>query len=262
MNPDPLALSALLKPLVKRHMLCTIAAADYSTDIAEHLAALERLHKQGKPDSHLTWHPKEVLALTRWSEPELTKPGSTDPTGHIIREFCCTTLMQASADPANDGFIEGENQTAALLIASALHLGPEHVKGARQLLAWWVLSSRNNASEAATVMVGVLVLTAALALPNESHLVQGIIDGVVALEFDGRKQWRGRYPQAKRATWLWGLTCFNQCQSHWNSLVATHLANPPAAWPSDICNEIRQLAAVLLGNAPPESIGSISPVFE
>jgi hypothetical protein len=264
MHPDPLALSALLKPLVTRELLRTIAEADYGMDFAEHLAALEQLHEAGKPSSPLNWYPKEALELMRWSEPENPewKPGCPGTTGHVIREFCSGALMQASADSANDGYVEGENQTAAQLVDSALHLGNDHVECARRLLAWWILRENGCAHEAAIVLVGILILTAALALPGESPLASTLIGGAVSLEAQGRLDWNGHYPQRENANWLWGLTFFNMRHDRWKLLVATHLSNPPTTWPLDVRDRIQQFAAVLLGNAPPESIGSTSPVFE
>src|SRR5262245_2436176 len=106
-------------------MLREIASADYGMDADAHLDALLRIRDRGEAPAPMNWEPKEVLELIRWSEPEDPnwRPGGTGIRGHVMRAFVCAALLRAAPEPANHGYFDGENQTIAQLLASALVLG-------------------------------------------------------------------------------------------------------------------------------------------
>ncbi len=118
-------------------MLVEIAKCDYENNYEENLEALKKIRQTYDIESRLQWVPKEVLSLTRWSEPDELRPYySHGQRGHMLRAFCCVTLLVAGADPANDDYIDGENETLAQAIESCLYLGAEHCQELGELLTW------------------------------------------------------------------------------------------------------------------------------
>src|SRR5438105_12750580 len=111
--PYPDALLAKAGELVTDDMLEEISGADYGMDADAHFAALLTIRDQVRVTAPMPWEPKEVLELVRWSQPEdpRWKPGGTGERGHIMRAFCCAALLRAAAEPANNGYFHGENQT-------------------------------------------------------------------------------------------------------------------------------------------------------
>lgn len=118
-------------------MLTEIAEADYSTDIAEHLAALLPTRDSGVMPP-LAWHPVEVLGLIRWSEPGEAdwKPGAAGERGHVMRAFACAVLLRMAAEAENQDHDFSENDTLIQLIDSAMALGPEVTEAAARFVAW------------------------------------------------------------------------------------------------------------------------------
>ena len=93
LNPAPDALLSALMPLIDDTMLQEIARADYGEDEDKHLAQLRRVRDDQALVSEQSWYPHEVLALTRWSEPEHDW-AEFDPQylrHHIMRAFSCAS---------------------------------------------------------------------------------------------------------------------------------------------------------------------------
>ena len=118
-------------------MLEVVANCDYGSNYYENLDALKNIRGTYEIESRLQWVPKEVLELTRWSEPaELRPHQSHGQNGHLIRAFCCVTLLVAGGDPANDEYILSENKTLAQSLESCLFLGPIYCQQLGELLTW------------------------------------------------------------------------------------------------------------------------------
>lgn len=122
---------------VDASMLEVIARADYGSSVEEHLAALNAI-KAGKEPSPLEWEPKEVLELTRWSEPEyaITKSECRGARGHWMRLFSCAILIRAAAPLEDEDYFLGEEDTIIQLVDSALALGPDASRAALRFLCW------------------------------------------------------------------------------------------------------------------------------
>jgi len=90
--------------------LQSIARADYGNDSEEHLARLVDIARLCELPSPLQWHPREVLELTRWSEPEQQDPGMAAKLSRQCA-FACTVLLVSYGDPRNAGASYGSNQT-------------------------------------------------------------------------------------------------------------------------------------------------------
>jgi hypothetical protein len=143
-NPDTLlalvdpSADALLDVLWRRvddALLREIAAADYGQETDKHLRELLAIRDNGAVPAPQDWYPKEVLDLTRWSEPS----GPQEKRRHLKRVFACAVLLRAAAEPANaDGNFFCEADTLAHLLDSALVLGDEVQRATLRFLAWRV----------------------------------------------------------------------------------------------------------------------------
>ena len=114
-------------------MLTEIAAADYGFDRDAHLAALRPIRDEGIVPVLLGWHPREVLELTRWSNPDNPakppfKPGSSGRRGHLIRTFACAALLQ----------LEPAEATLVQCLVSAKVLEDEVSRAAGSFMTWQI----------------------------------------------------------------------------------------------------------------------------
>ncbi|WP_245495828.1 hypothetical protein [Rhizobium ruizarguesonis] len=107
---NPKSLLKATANLLDEDDLRSIARADYGNDTDEHLAGLVDIVRLCELPSPLKWHPREVLELTRWSEPEQQDPGMA---ARLSRQcaFACTVLLVSYGDPRNAGASYGSNQT-------------------------------------------------------------------------------------------------------------------------------------------------------
>src|SRR5690349_7708020 len=83
---------------------------------------------------------KEVLELVRWSEPQDAKwsPGGHGVRGHWMRLFACTALVRLA--PSHPDWFDGECNTVAQLLSSAIELGRPIARATASLLAWAFLA--------------------------------------------------------------------------------------------------------------------------
>jgi hypothetical protein len=158
--PDASGLLRLLSALVDDAMLQDIAEADYGNDRDRHLARLMIIRDKGVIPSPLQWHPQEVLELIRWSEPDNPdwKPGQMGVAGHIMRAFCCATLLVAAG---NGEEMLGISDTLIQLIGSLAALGLDNELPAGQMLAWLVpalSAGRHGANEQALACFAFIML--------------------------------------------------------------------------------------------------------
>ena len=138
LDPSPDALLDLLRGRVDDAMLQEIAAADYGMEADTHLRELRRIRDTGRVPVRFDWCPKEVLDLTRWSEPgELSGVGDDAVLReHLKRAFCCAALLRGSCEPGNADVDFGcESDTLVQALASACVLGPEIARAALQFVA-------------------------------------------------------------------------------------------------------------------------------
>jgi len=135
-------------------MLREIAVADYGIAQDEHLAALRRIRDLGVVPLPLDWHPKEVLTLTRWCDPDDPNrppfnPGPSGRRGHLIRAFACAALLQA----------EPEEATLAQCLASTKALDEEISRAAACFLTWQIPRLQQEDTDRWLWAFGLLVLT-------------------------------------------------------------------------------------------------------
>jgi hypothetical protein len=128
-------------------MVEEIAANDYGEDVHEHLSGIEnQLHGDQPLLGLLPWHPREVLELERWAEPD--RPcAEAEPTGRRghVRRLLATTILLRNAGriqaPEQTGeeefFVETSVATVARLALSAVALEEEARYLALQFLLWF-----------------------------------------------------------------------------------------------------------------------------
>lgn len=149
MNPNPLQACApceesLLNSAITNvdsSMLRKIAEADYGEDVNKHYRALTDVYRGDITPRLCDWHPREVLELTRWSEPD-TSPHPADAVGtrgHWMRLFACTVLLRVDRLPECRDHLLGNDSTIIQLTESAIALGPKVVSKAISFLAWYLL---------------------------------------------------------------------------------------------------------------------------
>ena len=219
--PDATGLLSFYRARVDRAMLVEISEADYGYDQEVHLAALERIWSRGEVPAPMQWEPREVLALTRWSEPEDPewKPGATGPRGYRMRGFACTVLLCAAYLPANEGYFDGENQTLAQLLDSVRAAESDGWPVLGRFLT--ALLALDRLGEDRAFVAFALLLVALLDdLPPraESDWVE-LVAWVEAEEVAVRAApyWCAP-PHAEQ--WLFGVSFFDQLTARWKALAA------------------------------------------
>jgi hypothetical protein len=133
--PSATALLDFTRRQIDDVMLLQIAEADYGQDADKHLAALRKIRDEGCLDSIRSWHPHEVIELSRLGDLDQPRRDSepADLARHRIRAFCCAAFLTAELSqhcclfPASD---------LARLILSTKVLGPEAETAAGAWLTW------------------------------------------------------------------------------------------------------------------------------
>ncbi|MGD1865395.1 MAG: hypothetical protein ACFB0D_12645 [Phormidesmis sp.] len=163
--PTPEPLLQLVRQAVDDQHLQEIAHADYAQDVEKHLSALRQI-KNGDIPAPMEWYPREVLELTRWTEPDqdLNLPKSQRMRGHWLRLFSCTILLHADVAPKNsEDCLWGSDETTIQLIESAKRLGAQTSEAALQFFCWcWQQEQLNEEDESRCFAFAILSLATAL----------------------------------------------------------------------------------------------------
>src|ERR1700679_3868146 len=113
-------------------MLEEISANDWGEDTSVHLAGILAQLAPHPPLGLPPWHPREVLELERWSEPDEESPHGppSGDRGHLKRLLACEILLRNGAYvngpydlSEEDFFLQTSAATLLQLTASALALG-------------------------------------------------------------------------------------------------------------------------------------------
>lgn len=97
-------------------LLRQIAEADYGDDADPHFQALKLIRDTLQVPAPLKWEPKEVLELTRWSEPK-------DDDDHAKRAFACAVLLVHASRDEEIEYVSAEHDSLICCVDSALALG-------------------------------------------------------------------------------------------------------------------------------------------
>jgi hypothetical protein len=218
-NPNANDLLDFLLPQIDGGMLRQIAAADYGHDSEEHLVPLKEFHLT-RAVPVLDWHPREVLELIRWSEPDQRgwRPGDEGRRGHLLRAFACVILLRSYAAPENNDRWDSFNETAVQLADSIEALGNEAVKPAASFFAWCVGHlTPLDPDGIEGPFLGLALLRLLTDLPNQEDstmiaLCEWIDERVTALLRE--KQWWA----TRRRNWLLSTNHHNQRNDRWVAL--------------------------------------------
>jgi hypothetical protein len=177
LHPSELALRDWVRPRLTASMLEEIAAADYGFDVDENRRALEELRTDPWLPDELSWHPEEVLALTRWSAVDVRLNPVEARRVHLMRIFCCLVLVRAST---RDG---SPVNSLTPLVESAVELGPDVVDAAGSYLAWCWLHQpgdwRDDPTAKPILTLALVVLSALLPAGRDPELLPALVAAFV-----------------------------------------------------------------------------------
>ena len=145
----------LVRRSIDDDMLRDIARADYGFDAEASFADLKTIRDHGLIPAGIEGRLVEVLALTRWCDPEKGEPqpfapGSFNLRGHRTRLFACILLLITARDPSDDS-------TLAQSLAGTLVLGEEMSRALGCFITWRVQHPEPD-SDGSHWSLGLLVL--------------------------------------------------------------------------------------------------------
>lgn len=219
LSPDADSLLTAISKHVDDSMLMNIASADYGEDIALHFEQLRKIRDEQVVFAPMDWYPREVLELTRWNEPEKMKLSPyTLLQRHTIRAFACATLLRAMAEPLNDGYFGGDNDTIAPLLESLSVLDVKLQKEALRFFAWRAQQlPPYDASVAPFYLLALLILLLRTQATISRIELKTILDWIYAKV---RTAYKLEYymGQGIKGQWLTWITVYNQRHVIWQAL--------------------------------------------
>ncbi len=223
LSPDSTKLLAAIAGEVSDSMLKEMATADYGQSPERHLEGLVGIRDRRLIPDPLEWHPREVLELIRWSQPEdpAWSPGSTGRRGHVMRAFSCTALLISGGLPRGRRDVMGDNQTLAQLIESVIELGLQFGPPTVELVLWRLTEGERDPEEDAFFAFGAAILLAHGAPPGlNARAWTDLSSWVVEAE------WLARQVSFRNegGPWLLGVTNYNLRHALWKSLAQRFLA--------------------------------------
>ena len=194
-------------------MLATIASADYGYNFDENMEVLRNIKNTGILPTPLDWEQREVLQLTRWTDPKYSNWDVN--SGHFIRAFACSLLLLAASDEPNKDYSEGENCTLAQFVSSVIKLSKEIQEAALQFIAWRIdmLQQGEERPFFAFALFALIVILKHQKLTEAEFLC--LCDWVMQEESQERAYLDGFCPENEAGFWLLGLTFFNTAHESW-----------------------------------------------
>jgi hypothetical protein len=229
-------------------MLMQVARADYGEMADEMFAELRPIRDKGIIPAPMHGQLREVLALTRWCNPEMPEsppfePGPTGRSGHQIRLFACAVLLRGAAEPPNEHIDGTEDSSLALSLTSAKVLGEEMSEAAARFLTWRIPRLRMEScgeSDPLLFALGLLLLAIRLRAGRITELVlRSAAEWVLAVELLWRQASGPDDPSDPRPA------AFSLQSGFWQPLAA-ELINEAAAIRAHDVRENVQLCALLL----------------
>jgi len=253
LDPSETALLDWLVPHLDDSHLREIAALDGGGMAAEFYQALKPIYERQPLPVPLTWMPRAVLELGRWSRPEapqkyIARPYSKGTQGHLIRTFCCAVLLRAADDPETQGRLAYESDTLILLVDSVLRFGEEASESALRFLCWRVLRLSEDFEEFPFFLMALLLLYVALYQRGQnSSGLNLLIDGVLAEETRARARLAYILDAYDSEEWLLGLSGLSSCNEDWRILAQALLLDPVKGFPRPIAAKLRDIVKRLSG---------------
>jgi hypothetical protein len=158
LEPDQDSLLFALSRHITDEMLVQIARADYGRDQEQHLAPLRLLRDQRIFIKPMHWYPCEVLELVRYSEPDGSL-ASDRIRDHWIRAFASAALLRAMNEPWNYAADGAPPSFTLIQLLNSLEALPiDFIPDAIRLLAWMMLHSDLDGTDAQPIYYGVALL--------------------------------------------------------------------------------------------------------
>jgi hypothetical protein len=220
-------------------MLDDIARADYGMDADLHLAALQPIRDDGVIPRAMEWHPREVLELIRWSEPENAElqPGAAGRRGHLMRTFACAVLLRADADREVDTAVEA---TLAHCLSGTKVLGQGISEAAGSFLTWRIPTMASG--ERWLFSLGLLIL--AMRFRNDQitdRILGDAAEWFLAEEGDWKGKFKLRYDPSDPPPAPVGLT-----YGCWRPLLAELLSGTATVHTEAVRDNLELIGRVLL----------------
>jgi hypothetical protein len=248
-KPDANALLKKIAPHIDDAILANIAACDYGNDVPQHLATLLAIRDTGQVPAPLNWEPREVLELTRWSEPDaidrsLRWSELPNQRGHWGRAFSCAVLLRAYGDAESVGALMSSSDTLIQLLESLTALTAPVAGETAAFLAWLVPRLCDDPSEQTLALVGLLSVAMELVPPvDDAHIIT-LAETIATTERVAIAAWshgQGEYP----GVWLRPAVAFDQKIDKWRSLGGTIARNTCIARSTEARDWVQLIGAAL-----------------
>jgi hypothetical protein len=230
--PSEAMLLEWLRQKVSKVMIEEVSVNDRGEDAAEHFKGIAAQLYQGEPQLGLIpWHPREVLELERWQEPDrayVNEPPSGQ-RGHTKRLLACAILLRNVGHLASpqrhseeEFFIETSAATLLRLTETAITIGGELPFSAVQFLLWLYRAQPYPMLRAFTAF-GVLLLAAHESRGGDERFrdvnAAELCEWCIGVE----KQCRTAIgPRVSSESWLIGLSSYEDREGHregWKKLA-------------------------------------------
>ena len=216
--PDPDALLRAISDQLDDRDLIEIARADWGEDARAHLKELLRIARQGHVPRPMAWEPREVLELTRWTEPDPAWGRDRLVQVHWQRAFACTALLRAFGEPENHKDFCGHNQTAIQLIASLRFLGGGLDAEAAAFFAWLIPRLPEDENEEHPFYgLGLLWFALAPSVGSSDEVLLALMDWIMLGEDAVAGRYRESYGASPTGPWLLALTYHNLRHEVWKA---------------------------------------------
>ena len=235
--PSETAIIDRLRLVVSKLMLEEVSANDRGEDAAEHFRGITtQLYHATSPLGLIAWHPREVLQLQCWNDPE-TAYSDTPPSGqrgHAKRLVACAILLRDVGhlpDPKRrseeENFVEAAPATLLRLTESALAMGDQWPHLTVRFLLW-LWSAQPNPIIQAFAAFCILVLGVSDSYKSNEPLrdlnIRELCEWCIAIEARCRNVIGAR---AKSESWLIGLSGFEDRKGQrerWKKLAGSILS--------------------------------------
>ncbi|MDR3425449.1 MAG: hypothetical protein P4M13_10335 [Alphaproteobacteria bacterium] len=226
--------------------LVKISEADYGMDAKEHYEKLFQIYSTGEMPRPLTWNPREVLELTKWSQPDdpKWKPGTYGERDHLQRAFSCCVLLVCADDYSHE-----YSDLISRLIESCLVWGRDSLPLLEELILWKLLKKADN-EEYSFCALGYL-LTYCLRRKKKdkdeaflSELFRWFIEcaNLAAQSSD----FSSCSPKYVGSSWLFASTPFEQSFDVWRSMIRKALFLQEENFPLSLRKEAKDLGEKLI----------------
>jgi len=248
-DPDPDILLRKLSHHITKKDIEEISNADNGWGLDDNRTILTGIRDTGEVPCPLEWEPKEVCQLVRWNEPAVFDPVQVcnatrdDLQVHRQRAFACAILLRAWLDDS-EGRLFGENQSAAVLLASSLVLREPMVSLATRLIAASAIKPVVCDEEERPVLVlGVLIgILAATELPRNGETLCSLVQWIETADTELRES---ESSLVRSHDFVLGLTGYHIRHPMWRSLVQHFLIEPQRPHPPEADEILRAFGSLI-----------------